>query len=100
MLSSTTFSPLAADFLRPRSTPHHYGLFASGAKADDLTTARDLLAAPAPAEADASEGETRAKRRTCPSCGGRMHIIEVFNRGETPRNRPSPAPARIRIDTS
>ena len=98
MLSSTTFSPLAADFLRPRS-PRHYGLVASGAKADDLTTARDLLAAPAPAEADASEGETRAKR-TCPSCGGRMHIIEVFNRGETPRNRPSPAPARIRIDTS
>ena len=77
----------------------HYGLFASGAKADDLTAARDLLAAPAPAEADASESGTGAER-TCPSCGGRMHIIEVFNRGETPRHRPSPAPATIRIDTS
>ena len=77
----------------------HYGLFASGAKADDLTAARDLLAAPAPAEADASESGTGAEK-TCPSCGGRMHIIEVFNRGETPRHRPSPAPATIRIDTS
>jgi hypothetical protein len=77
----------------------HYGLFASGAKADDLTAARDLLAAPAPAEEDASESGTAAER-TCPSCGGRMHIIEAFNRGETPRHRPSPAPATIRIDTS
>ena len=77
----------------------HYGLFASGAKADDLTAARDLLAAPAPAEADASESGTGAEK-TCPSCGGRMYIIEVFNRGETPRHRASPAPATIRIDTS
>jgi hypothetical protein len=77
----------------------HYGLFASGAKADDLTAARDLLAAPAPAEANACESGTGVER-TCPSCGGHMHIIEVFNRGETPRHRPSPAPATIRIDTS
>ena len=63
------------------------------------STARDLLAAPAPANADVSESGAAAER-TCPSCGGRMHIIEVFNRGETPRHRPSPAPATIRIDTS
>ena len=77
----------------------HYGFFASGAKADDLTAARDLLATPAPAETDASESRMRAEK-TCPRCGSRMHIVEVFDRGETPRHRPSPAPATIRIDTS
>ena len=29
-----------------------------------------------------------------------LRIIEIFERGETPRHRPSPTPARIRIDTS
>ena len=45
----------------------HYGLFASGAKADDLTAARDLLAAPAPAEADASESGTGAEKPVPPA---------------------------------
>jgi hypothetical protein len=35
-----------------------------------------------------------------PCCGGRMRIIEIFKRGETPRHRPSPRPIVIRIDTS
>jgi hypothetical protein len=35
----------------------------------------------------------------CPCCGGRMNIIETFNRGSTPQYRPPP-PTVIRIDTS
>jgi hypothetical protein len=33
------------------------------------------------------------------ACGGRMNIIETFNRGSTPQYRPPP-PTVIRIDTS
>jgi hypothetical protein len=36
----------------------------------------------------------------CPCCGGRMRIIEVFRRGQTPKHQPSPRPIAIRIDTS
>jgi hypothetical protein len=36
----------------------------------------------------------------CPCCGGRVRIIEVFKRGQTPYHWPSPRPIVIRIDTS
>jgi hypothetical protein len=36
----------------------------------------------------------------CPCCGGRMIIIETFQRGASPRYRPAPSTAVIRIDTS
>jgi hypothetical protein len=35
----------------------------------------------------------------CPCCGGRMIIIETFERGSSPKYRPPPIPA-ISIDTS
>jgi hypothetical protein len=75
----------------------HYGLFAKGACADNIARARELLAASnsqrEPTSADPS-------KPTCPCCGGRMIIIEVFARGCTPRHRPSAPPNRIRIDSS
>ena len=85
----------------------HYGLFANGNRVEAIAKARELLAvAPAMATNDA---ETTAPPepeqpcvlpRPCPCCGGRMLIIEVFARGETPKHRPSPKPAPMRIDTS
>jgi len=36
----------------------------------------------------------------CPCCGGRMIVIETFQRGSSPRYRPSASTAVIRIDTS
>lgn len=36
----------------------------------------------------------------CPCCGGRMIVIEVFERGATPRHRPTAPTSVIRIDTS
>ena len=48
------------------------------------------------AEAD----EPKPLSHPCPCCGGRMIIIERFQRGCSPRTRPAAAPAAIRIDTS
>ena len=36
----------------------------------------------------------------CPCCGGRMVIIETFQRGSSPRTRPAASTTAIRIDTS
>jgi hypothetical protein len=83
----------------------HYGLFAGGARSDNIARARELLAMPPrPRQADedaASDGsEPKALPQPCPCCGGRLIIIETFRRGTTPRCRPAPPPAAIRIDTS
>ena len=82
----------------------HYGLFASGKRVENIARARELLNAPAPQsdaddtnDADANEPPTLA--HPCPCCGGRMIIIETFERGSTPRYRPT-SPTTIRIDTS
>jgi hypothetical protein len=82
----------------------HYGFFACGAKTECIATARKLLGMPVPnISADAGNTGTAADdtlNPPCPCCGGRMRIIEVFNRGQTPRHRPSPRPILIRSDTS
>jgi hypothetical protein len=82
----------------------HYGLFTGSAKAEGIATARKLLGMPVPSiSADADSMGTPADdtlNPPCPCCGGRMRIIEVFVRGQTPRHRPSPPPIVIRIDTS
>ena len=82
----------------------HYGLFAGTAKAEHIATARKLLDMPAPDVAAAAEGgNTDANdtlNRKCPCCGGPMHIIERFKRGETPRDHPSSGPGTVQIDTS
>jgi hypothetical protein len=81
----------------------HYGLFANGSRANNIAQARNLLAVPTPKTADdpaaADTAETATFSHPCPCCGGRMIIIETFERGSTPRYRPTP-PTAIRIDTS
>jgi Putative transposase/Transposase zinc-binding domain len=82
----------------------HYGLFASGTRADNIARARELLAVPSPETKphDAAGTDTPSPptlAHPCPCCGGRMSIIETFKRGATPRYRPPP-PTAIRIDTS
>src|ERR1700686_2839421 len=83
----------------------HYGLFASGARRDNIARARELLAMPPrPRQGDphaATDGsEPKAPPQPCPCCGGRLIIIETFRRGTTPRYRPTAPPAAIWIDTS
>ena len=79
----------------------HYGLFASGTRSDNIARARRLLDVPAaqPEAGDTNGIETNEPKplsHPCPCCGGRMIIIETFQRGSSPRYRP----AVIRIDTS
>ena len=77
----------------------HYGLLASGVKANNLALARKLLAIAPPApEPAACEPPTALK--PCPCCGSAMRIIEVFEAGEPARHRSTTMPAVIRIDTS
>ena len=69
----------------------HYGLLASGTRRDNLARVRELLAAPAtpPAAPDATL-EPSDHQPPCPCCGGRMIIIETFERCGQPRAPPAP----------
>ena len=86
----------------------HYGIFANGSRAETLARARELLAVHAgAAETDArAQGncqehqEQNVLAHPCPCCGGRMIIIETFERGCHPRYRPSEPSIAVRIDTS
>ena len=78
----------------------HYGLFAKGACADNIARARELLAVAKP-EGRAHRCRRRSRQAApCPCCGGRMIIIEIFERGATPRHQPTAPTSVIRIDTS
>ena len=77
----------------------HYGLFAKNACADNIARARELLAATKP-EVKPIAAAVDPNKPSCPCCGGRMIIIEVFERGRTPRHRPTGPATVIRIDTS
>jgi hypothetical protein len=81
----------------------HYGLFASATRADNIARARLLLDLPAaqPEAGDTNCAQTnKPLAHPCPCCGGRMVIIEIFQRGFSPRSRPAASSAIIRIDTS
>ena len=83
----------------------NYGLLASGTRADNIARARHLLDVPAAqpeagATNDAEANEPKPLAHPCPCCGGRMVIIETFQRGSQPRYRPAASTAVIRIDTS
>jgi Putative transposase len=77
----------------------HYGLLANGGRAENIARARELLGVPATQRepTDDNAGEPPMLSHPCPCCGGRMIIVETFERGSTPRTRPS---SPIRIDTS
>ncbi|TGP23389.1 IS91 family transposase, partial [Mesorhizobium sp. M2D.F.Ca.ET.232.01.1.1] len=65
----------------------HYGLLAGSARKASLALARELLAAAPPTMNDPSE-EPDDFRPPCPYCGGRMIVIEVFERRKQPRGPP------------
>ena len=73
----------------------HYGLFANGGRAENLTRARHLLAAQTPQDAPEPGADDRDQAvqtfpQPCPRCGGRMIVIETFE----PAHAPRPPPAR------
>jgi hypothetical protein len=67
----------------------HYGLLATAGRQANVARARKLLAAPAPSETEELAPEP-GQRPPCPCCGGRMVVIEVFQRSAQPRAPPSP----------
>ena len=79
----------------------HYGLLASGTRADNIARARRLLDVPEAGDTNCAEAtEPKPLSQPCPCCGGRMIITERFQRGASPRYRPAASTAAIRIDTS
>jgi hypothetical protein len=80
----------------------HYGLFASPKHVDNIKHARELINVPAPQDQPRDAAATDAAgphtpSHPCPCCGGRMAIIESFQRGCSPRGHPA---GSFRIDTS
>ena len=70
----------------------HYGLFANGDRAENIAQARELLSAPKEQNDDAATEarDDQDDTHPCPCCGGRMIVIETFDRGSRPRNWPPP----------
>ncbi len=69
----------------------HYGLLATAACKANVARARELIAAPEPpAEGDdvADAAAVPDHRSPCSCCGGRMIIVEIFERGCCPRAPP------------
>ncbi len=71
----------------------HYGFLANGGRAKNLARARELLDVPAPQDQpeNIDTGNDEAVQtlpQPCPSCGGRMIIIETFEHGHAPRAPP------------
>ncbi len=77
----------------------HYGLFANGGRVRNIARARELLGADAPEIESAKDMDDDAAvfPQPCPCCGGRMVIIETFERGAQPR---APPTATSRVDAS
>jgi hypothetical protein len=80
----------------------HYGLLANGGRVRNIARVRELLGVLAPVvETDdihtADDTEPPALAQPCPCCGGRMIIIETFERGAQPR---APPTASRRVDAS
>ena len=66
----------------------HYGLLASSARKASLALARELLNVASPPDDDIPE-EPANVRPPCPCCGGRMVVIETFERWRQPRGPPA-----------
>jgi hypothetical protein len=74
----------------------HYGLLASAGCKANIARARELICVPAPPDppaeddnSDQATGTAANYRPPCPCCGGRMVIVESFERGAAPRGPPS-----------
>lgn len=65
----------------------HYGLLASATRKANIVRTRELLAVAPPPEPVAAV-EPPDPRPPCPCCGGRMRVIETFERWMQPRAPP------------
>ena len=81
----------------------HYGLFANTGRAAHIARLRELLGCALPPAEKVSSSSQDEPAETilppCPCCGGRMIVIEIFERGTQPRYR-QPFATVIWFDTS
>lgn len=70
----------------------HYGLLASAARKANIAKIRAILGVERPEQDTPQEAEITplTLREPCPCCGGPMHIIEIFRRGQKPQSRAPP----------
>jgi hypothetical protein len=74
----------------------HYGLLSSAACKANIARARQLIAMPMPSidqpveDDDHGQAAGADHHPPCPCCGGRMIIVETFERAAGPRGPPSP----------
>ena len=81
----------------------HYGLLSSAGCKANIARARELIAAPAPSgetpiernNPDQTADAATDHRPSCPCCGGRMIIVEIFEHSGSPRGPPASGP-RVR----
>jgi hypothetical protein len=66
----------------------HYGLLASATRKSNIARVRELLAASTPPPEPIEAVEPPDQLPPCPCCGGRMRIIETFERWTQPRAPP------------
>ncbi len=84
----------------------HYGMLASAAAKTNIARARELIAMPVPLtnrpeehhHANPAASLAADHRPPCPCCGGRMIIVETFERCGTPR-APPPSDVGVRRAT-
>ena len=74
----------------------HYGLLASAGCKANIARVRELIAVPVPPDPSAEDditdqaaGAAADHRPPCPCCGGRMIIVESFERTRAPRGPPA-----------
>lgn len=73
----------------------HAGFLANGIRRDRIKKIRCLIdTEPEPDQTTSEDrragADERDPRQTCPRCGGAMHVIETFARGQTPKSRAPP----------
>jgi len=70
----------------------HYGLLAGATRKATIARIRGLLAETPPDQEPQDDAEVvpLTLREPCPDCGGPMHIIEIFRRGQKPTTRAPP----------
>jgi Putative transposase len=75
----------------------HYGRLASAGCKTNIARAKELISVPLPPDPlaeddnnDQAAGTATDYRPPCPCCGGRMILVEIFERGAAPRGPPSP----------
>ena len=76
------------------------GLLANGGRAENIARARALLGVVAPETETVEDDDAPVCPRPCPSCGGRMIVIDTFAPGDQPGHRSGPDPPTVRIDNS